>query len=61
MKTISIIWSTEDVLQQAKDMEIELSEAQADEVLEIMKHKHDATIGINWDVIACHIQMYLNN
>ena len=44
---IAIIWSVEDVLMQCPW----LSDEDAYEVLCRLDHKHDATIGINWDVI----------
>ena len=44
---IAIIWSIEDVLMQCPW----LSDDDAQEVLYNLEHKHDASIGINWDVI----------
>lgn len=44
---IAIIWSIEDVQQERPD----LSDEQAMEVLKKVKDKHDATIGVNWDVL----------
>ena len=44
---IAIIWSVDDVLQECDW----LNKEQAMEVLHDLKHNHDATIGINWDVI----------
>jgi len=44
---IAIIWSVEDVLMQCPW----LSDEDAYEVLYNLEHKHDAGIGINWDVI----------
>lgn len=44
---ISIIWSTEDVLCVRPD----LTKDQARKVLYEIDHSHDATIGINWEVI----------
>jgi len=44
---IAIIWSVEDVM-----MECDwLTKDQALEVLHSIDHNHDATIGINWEVI----------
>ena len=59
MKTISIKWSTEDVLAQADNLDLELTEEQADEILESLEDNHDATIGINWDVISYYIEDYM--
>lgn len=47
---IAIIWSAEDVLSIRPD----LTPDQALDVLQRVDHKHDATIGINWDVLDCH-------
>ena len=44
---IAIIWSVDDVLQECDW----LNKDQAMEVLHDLEHNHDATIGINWDVI----------
>ena len=51
---ISISWHIDDILHQDDT----LSEDQARQILHILKYDHDATIGINWDVIDCTIQMY---
>jgi len=58
MKTIEIKWSTEDILAQAENLDIELTEDQADEILESLEDNHDANIGINWDVISFYIGDY---
>jgi hypothetical protein len=60
MKTIEIKWNTDDVIMQADAMNIELTEEQADDILESLENKHDANIGINWDVISFYIDDYLN-
>jgi hypothetical protein len=60
MRTIEIKWSTEDVLMQADLMNVELTEEQADAILENVLHYHDANVGINWDVLDFHIDNYLN-
>jgi acyl-homoserine lactone acylase PvdQ len=60
MKTIVIKWSTEDVLAMAESMDIELTETQADQILDNLLKYHDANVGINWDVINFHIEDYLN-
>ena len=44
---ISIVWSVDDVKEQCSW----LTDEQAKDVLHNLKHKHDANIGINWDVI----------
>ena len=59
-KSINIIWSVEDVIQRAKQENINLTETQALEILEDAKDNHDATIGINWDVLDYHIEDVAN-
>lgn len=44
---IAIVWSVDDVLQECDW----LTREQALEVLHNLDHKHDANIGINWEVI----------
>jgi hypothetical protein len=58
MKTISIKWSTLDVLGLADEMGIELTDQEADEILEQMVRFHDAEIGINWGVIEIYIEQH---
>ncbi|MDH6258426.1 hypothetical protein [Bradyrhizobium sp. BR13661] len=48
--TIEISWHIDDV----KEVRPGLTDAQARQVLEQAKRRHDATIGINWDVLAAH-------
>ena len=60
-KTICIKWGVEDVLHQAKEDGVELSEVDAENILSNIDRKHDATIGVNWDVISAHISMYKSN
>ncbi len=60
MKEISIVWSTEDILYQAEEDKVKLTEVQADEILDILKAKHDATIGISWEVITTITDLYIN-
>lgn len=48
--TIAICWHIDDVKQVRSD----LTDAQAREVLEHAKDQHDASIGINWDVLSFH-------
>lgn len=48
---ISIVWSLEDVEGRAKDNGYLLKEGQSQKVLDMLRDKHDCTIGITWDVI----------
>jgi len=52
---IDIRWHVEDIEMCAEDNEIEITREQALEALLNLKHNHDATVGINWDVILCEI------
>jgi hypothetical protein len=59
---ISIVWGADDVIATADnmDMDIKLSDAEISDVLSLMKSEHDATIGINWDVIEYHIRTVID-
>ncbi len=46
---ITITWHVEDVQGQRP----ELTVAQCRQVLKALERNHDATVGINWDVIDC--------
>jgi len=48
--TIEISWHIDDV----KEVRPDLSDAQAREVLEHAKDQHDASVGVNWDVLTFH-------
>ena len=52
---IHIGWSTEDVLHQAKEKGVTLTEDEANEILLQMERKHDADIGISWTTIDVYI------
>jgi hypothetical protein len=52
-REIAIVWAIEDV----QSIRPDLNEDQAWQVLQAVTRNHDATIGINWDVLACHADM----
>ena len=52
---INITWSTEDVLHQAKEKGVKLTEDEANEMLLQMERKHDADVGISWQTIDVYI------
>ena len=53
---ISIIWSTEDVLQRAKDSDVKLTEDEANSILLEIQRDYDADVGINWETIDDYIE-----
>jgi hypothetical protein len=48
------IWGVEDIL----GLDEDLTEEDAKEVIRRADHYHDAEIGINWDVLGTHIDIY---
>lgn len=46
------VWHIDDVFAQAKEMGRRLTVEEAEWVIEHVDSKHDATIGINWDVLS---------
>ena len=55
---INITWCTEDVLHTAEEMDISLTEKEADEILLMVEKNHDACIGICWDTLRYYITEY---
>ena len=54
---IADIWHLADIIHRAYEThEIELSEEQGRNILESLIHRHDTSMGINWDVIDTHIE-----
>lgn len=49
------VWSVDDVLIRAKERNIKISRSQAEEIIERIHSGHDASIGINWDVIDVYL------
>lgn len=56
---IAIEWCVEDVFTQADQDEVEITTQEAKEILQWIDVKHDANIGVNWDVISVYTGMYL--
>lgn len=50
--SVPFFWWVEDV----KEVAPKLTKAQCREVLEAAHDNHDATIGVNWDVLAYHAE-----
>lgn len=59
MPICAVIWHVDDV--KGQDENNVLTDEDAAEILAIMDRQHDACIGINWEVIDCHIDMYLED
>ena len=55
--TISLEWTTDDVKMQLKNrgLENKLTTDECRYVLNMMLDKHDATIGVSWDVMDVYI------
>ena len=52
--TIELSWSFIDV----QSLDDSLTDDQAREILQNVKEGQDAELGVNWDVIQCHIDEY---
>ena len=52
--TITISWSIEDVL----SLDSSLTRYEAKQILLIAKTAHDASVGINWEVLQVHIDLW---
>lgn len=49
------LWCRDDVLEEAQNGQVEITDEQADKALEIIAHHYDANSGINWIVVDCAI------
>ena len=49
------IWSVDDVLDRAEERGIKISRSQAEQIIDEIHKRCDATIGINWDVIDTYL------
>ena len=49
------IWCIEDVMERAKERGIKITEEQAEELIDRVDRKQDASIGISWDTIDCYL------
>ena len=56
--SIRIKWSIGDVLERAQKLNIPIDDNDARKILAVIKKWHDATIGINTEVIDFHIEMF---
>ncbi len=57
---IHITWSTEDIVSRSEELTLHglaspLTDTQANTILNLLKRHHDASVGINWDVIDLYI------
>ena len=56
-REVAIIWCLEDV----KEVRPDLDDDQCWQVLQNVKRHHDATIGVNWDVLDCVASLLFGN
>ncbi len=59
-RALVILWSVEDVIARAIERKKKVSLQQAKEILSLIDRRHDANIGVNWDVIDVWTDEYLN-
>ena len=52
----SIGWHVSDVIDRAEQIGVELTETEARDILFTAIQRHDATVGLNWDVLDVHIE-----
>jgi len=49
------IWQVDDVLGQAKETGIKITRKQAEEIIERIDRRQDASLGISWDTINAYL------
>ena len=58
---VDVLWSKDDILFQAANDDVTLTENQVDEVADRLQDEFDANYGINWDTISMRIQEVLED
>jgi hypothetical protein len=53
---IAIVWTTQDVLDHARSLKIKLAKTKAQEVLDQILNRHDASQGVSWDTLEYYIR-----
>lgn len=53
---LSTWWNISDVFDAAETMGVDLSVQQAQDVLSFIRANHDASVGVNWEVIELAIE-----
>jgi hypothetical protein len=56
---ILIKWGKDDVLSAAEEDDIELNDEEVKKILTVIKRRHDAEQGVNWDVIKSTIAEFV--
>jgi len=59
-EVINLSWHVEDVLSRADEQDLCLTRRQATEILHGIAQLHDASIGVNWEVIDIHIDNFFS-
>lgn len=49
------IWQAEDIHHQATTDGVEVTEDEANDILDSLEHNHDACYGISWDTVSSQI------
>jgi hypothetical protein len=52
---IALVWTTEDILEYAKDNDHKLTKTQALNILQDIEKNHDCSVGINFDTIDSYL------
>ena len=58
--TIDTFWHKDDIKARAKERDIVLNEEQVQGIADLLVKRHDASQGINWDVIDVITDIYLD-
>ena len=54
-------WGIVDVIYQGRECGYDLTKEQAREILEDIDKNHDASIGINWEVIDIYVEQFVDD
>lgn len=57
---VVVVWGIDDIKSTASELNLELTEDEISRVMSALEHHHDATVGINWEVISYTIESVIN-
>ena len=51
----AFVWTVADIMDYAEEQGKQITENQAKQILDSLLDRHDASVGVNWDVIDAHL------
>ena len=55
---VAVVWQSDDILEKAEELGIQLTKQQVRDILQVLIDKHDCEHGITWDTIEYAVEEY---